>query len=80
MKILIIEDEKPAAEKLQKALAKADPDIQLVATLNSVNSSVDWLKNNLQPDLIMMDIELTDGLSFRIFDSVQLTCPVIFTT
>jgi DNA-binding LytR/AlgR family response regulator len=80
MKILIIEDEKPAAEKLQKALAKADPGIHLTGVLNSVSASVDWLKNNAQPDLVMMDIELTDGLSFKIFDSVQLSCPIIFTT
>jgi DNA-binding LytR/AlgR family response regulator len=80
MKILIIEDEKPAAEKLQKALAKADPDIQFAGIINSVSASIDYLKNNSQPDLVMMDIELTDGLSFKIFESVQLTCPVIFTT
>jgi len=80
MKILIIEDEKPAAEKLQKALTKANPDVQLVAILNSVTTSVEWLKKNSQPDLIMMDIELTDGLSFKIFEEVQPGCPVIFTT
>ena len=80
MKVLIIEDEKPAAEKLQKALAKANPDIQLVAVLDSVAASVEWLKKNPQPDLIMMDIELTDGFSFKIFEQIQLSCPVIFTT
>ncbi|MES2331872.1 MAG: LytTR family DNA-binding domain-containing protein [Bacteroidota bacterium] len=80
MKILIIEDEKPAAEKLQKALAKVNGDIHFAGILNSVSASIDWLKNNPQPDLVMMDIELTDGLSFKIFDAVKLTCPVIFTT
>jgi two-component system LytT family response regulator len=80
MTILIIEDEKPAAEKLQKALLKATPAISIAAILNSVTASIDWLKDHQQPDLIMMDIELTDGLSFTIFDAIQLTCPVIFTT
>jgi len=80
MKVLIIEDEKPAAEKLRKAVTKANADIDIVGTLNSVSASVDWLQNNPQPDLIMMDVELTDGLSFKLFDSIQLTCPVIFTT
>ena len=80
MKILIIEDEKPAAEKLQKALAKANPSIQFVAILNSVSASIEWFQKNVQPDLVMMDIELTDGISFKIFDTIQLSCPVIFTT
>jgi len=80
MTILIIEDEKPAAERLQKALLKADATISFAAILNSVSASVNWLRKNPQPDLMMMDIELTDGLSFKIFDAVQLSCPVIFTT
>jgi len=80
MKVLIIEDEKPAAQKLRKALVKANAAIDLVGILNSVSASGDWLRNNPQPDLIMMDVELTDGLSFKIFDCIQLTCPVIFTT
>jgi DNA-binding LytR/AlgR family response regulator len=80
MKILIIEDEKPAAEKLQKALAKADANIQFSGIINSVSASIDYFKTHPQPDLVMMDIELTDGLSFKIFDSIQLNCPVIFTT
>jgi DNA-binding LytR/AlgR family response regulator len=80
MKILIIEDEKPAAEKLQKALAKADGNIQFAGIINSVSASIDYFKTHPQPDLVMMDIELTDGLSFKIFDSIQLNCPVIFTT
>ncbi len=80
MKIIIIEDEKPAAEKLQKAIKKTDPAIQVIAILNSVRQSVQFLQQNGQPDLIFMDIELTDGLSFQIFDQLVITCPVIFTT
>lgn len=80
MRIIIIEDEKPAAEKLQKALARTGRDLQLIATLKSVADSVQWFQENPHPDLILMDIELTDGASFRIFDQVKLNVPVIFTT
>lgn len=80
MKVIIIEDEIPAAEKLRNALLKCDGDIQPVATLNSVGTATKWLQENPLPDLIFMDIELTDGLSFTIFDHCPLTCPIIFTT
>ncbi|MEO5996269.1 MAG: LytTR family DNA-binding domain-containing protein [Chitinophagaceae bacterium] len=80
MNVVIIEDEKPAAEKLQKALQLTDPSIAVLAVLNTVQSSVEWLQQHSSPELIFMDIELTDGLSFRIFDSVSISCPVIFTT
>ncbi|HET9432026.1 MAG TPA: DNA-binding response regulator, partial [Chitinophagaceae bacterium] len=68
MKAIIIEDEKPAAEKLLKAIRKADPNIEVIAVLNSVTSSIEWLQQNPMPDLLFMDIELGDGLSFRIFE------------
>lgn len=80
MRVIIIEDEKPAADKLQKAISKTGNTITVEALLNSVKEAVQWLKTNTAPDLIFMDIELTDGLSFKIFDSVQISCPVIFTT
>jgi len=80
MKVIIIEDEKPSAEKLQKALLKTDAAIQVQAVLSSVAGSVEWLKQNQQPDLIFMDIELTDGPSFNIFSKITITCPVIFVT
>lgn len=80
MKVIIIEDEKPSAEKLQKALQIADTSIQILATLGSVATSVAWLQQHTQPDLIFMDIELTDGTSFSIFNNVAITCPVIFVT
>lgn len=80
MKIIIIEDEKPAAEKLQKALLKCAPDIQVLAILASIKSAADWFNQNAAPELIFMDIELTDGLSFKIFEQVNVNSPVIFTT
>ncbi|MGZ8557884.1 MAG: LytR/AlgR family response regulator transcription factor [Chitinophagaceae bacterium] len=80
MKVIIIEDEKPAAEKLMNAIQKADPSIEIVAVLNSVQTSVEWLQQNPQPELLFMDIELSDGLSFKIFDEVKIISPVIFCT
>lgn len=80
MKTIIIEDEKPAAEKLQKAILGNYPVIEIVAILNSIESATNWLQQNPQPDLIFMDIELSDGLSFKIFEHVAISCPVIFTT
>jgi two-component system, LytTR family, response regulator len=80
MKVLIIEDEKPAAEKLLKAIQKTNPAIEIVGVLNSIKASVDWLQQNPMPDLLFMDIELGDGLSFKIFEKVNITSPVIFCT
>jgi DNA-binding LytR/AlgR family response regulator len=80
MEAIIIEDEKPAAEKLQRAIEKANATIEVVAVLNSVQSSVEWLKKNSLPELIFMDIELGDGSSFKIFEEITIECPVIFCT
>lgn len=80
MKAIIIEDEKPAAEKLKKAILNADPSIEIIAVLNSVKDSVEWLSKNEMPGLLFMDIELSDGLSFKIFEKVSVTSPVIFCT
>ena len=80
MKALIIEDETAAALNLKAILKQAAPDIRVVDTLESVEESVDWLRANPQPDLLFMDIHLADGDSFRIFDAVEVTAPVIFTT
>ncbi len=80
MKILIIEDEKPALENLLQELQQIDENIQVVGTCDSIEQSIHWLRMNLQPDLILMDIQLSDGLSFTIFKSVTITCPVIFIT
>jgi two-component system, LytTR family, response regulator len=80
MRTIIIEDEKPAAEKLMRAIAKADPAIDVLAVCNSIGEATNWLMNNTMPELIFMDIELSDGLSFEIFEKINITCPVIFTT
>ncbi|HEY0679255.1 MAG TPA: LytTR family DNA-binding domain-containing protein [Chitinophagaceae bacterium] len=80
MKTIIIEDEKPASEKLQKALVKCDADIQVLAVLGSVKAATEWLKQNPPPELIFMDIELTDGLSFKILELTPVNSPIIFTT
>jgi len=81
MKVLIIEDEQPAAEKLKRYLLKHDPTIEICSTLTSVESSIKWLNTNQGVlDLIFMDIQLEDGLSFEIFSSIKVNTPVIFTT
>jgi DNA-binding LytR/AlgR family response regulator len=80
MKVLIVEDEKPAFENLVEELQSIDETISILANCNSVDASIKWLNKNPQPDLILMDIQLSDGLSFNIFKACNITCPVIFTT
>ena len=80
MRTIIIEDEKPAAEKLQKAILKTNNGIEVAAVLNNIQSATEWLQQYPMPDLIFMDIELSDGLSFKIFEQVTITCPIIFIT
>jgi len=80
MKVLIIEDEAPAFRRLQKVLEEIKPDVEIVEVIDSVEESVKWLNNHTQPDIIFMDIQLSDGLSFEIFEAVNITQPVIFTT
>ena len=80
MNVVIIEDEKPAVEKLRNALFKCDSKIKIIAALNSIHEAIEWFESNLMPDLVFMDIELADGLSFKIFDRVLISCPIIFTT
>lgn len=79
MKVVIIEDEMLAAERLEKLLKELLPSLTVAAKLTSVESSVAWLKSN-SVDLIFLDIQLTDGLSFSIFDRVEVKTPIIFTT
>jgi DNA-binding LytR/AlgR family response regulator len=78
--IIIIEDEQRAAADLSAQLTTLDPAIEVIAILDSVRGSVNWLMNNPVPDLVFMDIHLGDGNCFEIFKQVQLTCPVIFCT
>ncbi|MEL1254116.1 LytTR family DNA-binding domain-containing protein [Flavobacterium sp. DGU38] len=80
MKILIIEDEVINAARLKRLLEELEPDCEILAVIDTVKEAVLWLKNNHVPDLITMDIRLADGLSFSIFDQVQISSPVIFTT
>lgn len=80
MKVLIIEDEPLARERLRTMLSKIDSEIQIIAELDSVESSVNWLSNNIQPDLAFFDIQLGDGISFEIFEQINISFPVIFTT
>lgn len=80
MKALIIEDEVLAAQSLQKLITEVAPDTEVIATLQSIDESVAWFDENPMPDLVFMDIHLADGSSFTIFEQVQITCPVIFTT
>lgn len=81
MKVLIIEDEVPAAEKLERYLLKYDPTTTVAGTISRVADAVLWLKDNQDDvDLIFMDIQLIDGLSFQIFQQVQVHKPVIFIT
>lgn len=80
MKVLIIEDEAPAFRRLQKILEEVDSQVEIVEVIDSVEESVKWIKNHQLPDLIFMDIQLSDGISFEIFDQVKVSKPVVFTT
>jgi len=79
-KVLIIEDEKPAADWLKQLVQKFDPRISVLSVIDSVSGAVEWFGQNPVPDLVFMDIQLADGLSFEIFERSKVPCPVIFTT
>jgi|DewCreStandDraft_4_1066084.scaffolds.fasta_scaffold113004_2 DNA-binding LytR/AlgR family response regulator len=79
-RILIIEDEELAALRLKKMLLEIDNQVEIVGMLESVSETIKWLQNNPLPDLIFLDIQLADGISFEIFNSVSVDCPVIFIT
>ena len=78
MNVIIIEDEKPSARRLQRMLDKLN--IQAETMLHSVEESIEWFQNNEHPDLIFLDIQLSDGLSFEIFETVSVKSAIIFTT
>ena len=80
MKVLIVEDEDLAVKKITKTLALVDPEAEVVGVTDSILSTVEWIEENKAPDLILMDIELSDGQSFEIFNRVKIQSPVIFTT
>ena len=80
MKIFIIEDETAAAQNLSAILKEIAPDVEILDIIDTVVDSVEWFRSNPMPDLVFMDIHLSDGKSFRIFDSVKVDVPIIFTT
>ncbi|MEI8085531.1 MAG: LytTR family DNA-binding domain-containing protein [Paludibacter sp.] len=80
IKVLIIEDEQPAAKRLEKMLLEIAPDFEIVHRCDSIETSVQFFKSGIMPDLVMLDVQLGDGLSFDIFKQVEISCPVIFTT
>jgi DNA-binding LytR/AlgR family response regulator len=80
MRVVVVEDEPPAREKLIAAIQEAAPDCTIAASLSGVYETVDWLHRNAQPDVMFLDIQLSDGLSFEIFRQASVTCPVIFAT
>lgn len=79
MNILIIEDESLAAERLEKLIREIEPSANVLAKIGSVKDSVQWLMHN-KADIIFLDIQLSDGLSFNIFDHITVSTPIIFTT
>lgn len=80
MKVVIIEDEALASERLKKMILAYDKNIDVVAQLESVEESIDWFQNNTHPELIFLDIHLEDDLSFAIFEKVNISSSIIFTT
>ncbi|MFQ3599338.1 MAG: LytTR family DNA-binding domain-containing protein [Chloroherpetonaceae bacterium] len=80
MNVVIVEDEAFAAKRLQKLLAECNASIQVVATLDSVSSTVQWFQTHAKPDLAFFDIQLSDGISFEVFKQVRLDVPIVFTT
>lgn len=80
MKVLIVEDETAAAQNLTVILKEIAPDVEILDVIDTVVDSVEWFRANPTPDLVFMDIHLSDGKSFRIFDSVKVDAPIIFTT
>lgn len=80
MKILIIEDEKRAANRLERMLLEIDSSISIVGVVPSVTQGITYFNTHSEPDLILSDIQLEDGISFEIFEKSIISCPIIFTT
>jgi DNA-binding LytR/AlgR family response regulator len=80
MTVLLLEDEYPAAERLQRLLRQAAPEAQVLAVLDSVAGALAWLDTHPAPDLILSDIQLADGLSLEVFEQAVVRSPVVFTT
>lgn len=80
MKVLIIEDEPQAAKRLQRLVEELVEDARVLEKIDSVKRAVEWFNNNHPPDVVLMDIQLADGISFHIFEQCEVKAPVIFTT
>ena len=80
MKAIIIEDEDIAAKALHALITETDAEIEILTNLQSIDESVEWFRSHPMPDLVFMDIHLADGSSFSIFDEINISCPIIFTT
>jgi len=80
IRALIVEDERPAADHLVKLLHQSDYQVSVLRIVDSVSQAVEWFRTNPPPDIMFLDIQLADGLSFEIFNQVKIECPVIFTT
>lgn len=80
MRVIIIEDEEVAARTVRRMINEYDSEIDILCTLKSISSVVKWFSNNAAPDLIFMDIQLSDGKCFEIFSQIEISTPVIFTT
>lgn len=80
MKVLIVEDEPQAVQRMESLILELEPGAQMVGKLDSIKQAVQWFKGQPAPDLILMDIQLADGVSFQIFDQCEVKAPVIFTT
>lgn len=80
MNVLVIENEKPASERIIRLLKGIDSSAVIIGVLETVEESVNWFNTNTQPEMILMDIQLDDGLCFEIFENVSIEVPVIFTT
>ena len=80
MKVLIIEDEQPNARMLAEMVQNLRTGWEILTILETVKQSVNWLQSHTQPDLILIDIQLSDGICFSIFEQVEVKSSIIFTT
>jgi DNA-binding LytR/AlgR family response regulator len=80
MNVLVIENEKPAADKIIRLLKKIDSSIVVLSVIETIEEAINWFQADNHPDLVLMDIQLDDGLCFEIFETINIEAPVIFTT
>ncbi len=80
IQLLMLEDEDPAAKRLQKFLKEMDEPVEVAAVLESISKAKEWLQQNKEPDLMLVDIHLADGNSLELFKQAEINCPVIFIT